>query len=151
MNGGPPEPAPAVNSMEVDLALLADAATIDAAGKLNILGIFDRLGGPALPLRHPRMAMVLRFTAGLHEAGRHDVEIALKDPDGEELVHMDGEMHLAPGSGGVGGQVRVPHVLNMDGLVFPKAGRYGFDVRVDGEHHVTIPLTVSAAPQSVEA
>ena len=32
--------------MDVDLALLADAATIDGAGKLNILGIFDRLHTP---------------------------------------------------------------------------------------------------------
>ena len=35
--------------MEVDLALLADAATIDGSGKLNILGIFDRLTTSAFP------------------------------------------------------------------------------------------------------
>ena len=29
--------------MEIDLALLADAATVDVSGKLNILGIFDRI------------------------------------------------------------------------------------------------------------
>ncbi len=137
--------------MEVDLALLADAATIDASGKLNILGVFDRLGGVGLPLRHPRMAMVLRFTAGLQEAGRHQVEIILKDPDGKELIRVDGEMHLAPGPHAGGAGVRVPHVLNMDGLVFPKAGRYGFDVRVDGEHHVTIPLTVAPSAAAIEA
>ena len=137
--------------MEVDLALLADAATLDASGKLNILGVFDRVGGRGLPLQHPRMAMVLRFTAGLQEAGRHEVEIVLRDPDGEEVVRMDGEMHLAPGGGATGGQIRVPHILNMDGLVFPKAGGYGFDVRVDGEHHVTIPLVVTSAPAGAEA
>lgn len=137
--------------MEVDLALLADAATIDASGKLNILGVFDRLGGMGLPLRHPRMAMVLRFTAGLQEAGRHVVEITLKDPDGEELVRVDGEMHLAPGPHALGGGVRVPHILNMDGLVFPKAGRYAFDVRVDDEHHVTIPLAVASGSAGAEA
>ena len=122
--------------MEVDLALLADAATIDASGKLNILGVFDRLGwrrGKPMPPR------------------RHVVEIMLKDPDGEEIVRVDGEMHLAPGSQAVGGGVRVPHILNMDGLVFPKAGSYAFDVRVDGEHHVTIPLVVASGPAGAEA
>jgi len=104
-----------------------------------------------MPLRHPRMAMVLRFSAGLHEAGNHQVEIILADPNGEEMVRVDGEMHLAPGPSSEGGGVRVPHVLNMDGLVFPMAGRYGFDVRVDGVHHVTLPLTVSAAPAGIEA
>ncbi len=128
--------------MEVDLALLADAATIDASGKLNILGIFDRLSAAAFPVRHPHMVMVLRFSAGLNETGQHEVEIVLKDPEGHEVVRVDGELNLGMGTAGAVEGVRVPQVLNMDGLVFPKAGRYAFDVRVDGAHHVTLPLTV---------
>jgi hypothetical protein len=57
--------------MEVDLALLADAATIDASGKLNILGIFDRLTTSSFPTRHPRLSLVLRFSAGVQEVGKH--------------------------------------------------------------------------------
>ena len=72
--------------MEIDLALLADAATIDGSGKLNILGIFDRLGTHAFPTRHPRLVLVLRFSAGVHEVGRHDIGIALKAPDGGEVL-----------------------------------------------------------------
>lgn len=129
--------------MDIDLALLADAATVDGTGKLNILGIFDRLGSAAFPARHPRMALVLRFAAGLNETGHHEVEIILKDPGGEELIRMNGELNLAPGPGAVADAIRVPHVLNLDGLVFPGPGRYAFDVKVDGTHHVTIPLTVA--------
>ena len=51
--------------MDIDLALLADAATIDGSGKLNILGVFDRISASAFPAQHGRMAMVLRFAAGL--------------------------------------------------------------------------------------
>jgi len=127
--------------MEVDLALLADAATIDGSGKLNILGIFDRLTTSAFPTRHPRLSLVLRFSAGMQELGKHEVEIQLKAPDGKQIVRSDGEMNLSPGPR-AGGVVLVPHVLNMDGLVFPVAGRYFFDVRVDGEHQVSIPLSV---------
>ena len=87
--------------MEVDLALLADAATIDGSGKLNILGIFDRLGTGAFPTRHPRMALVLRFSAGVHEVGKHEIEIVLRAPDGGEVVRIDGEMNLAAGPGQV--------------------------------------------------
>ena len=129
--------------MDIDLALLADAATVDGAGKLNVLGIFDRLGAGTFPARHPRMALVLRFAAPLDETGTHDVEIRLSDPDGKEVVSMNGELALGPGPGSMGDLIRVPHVLNLDGLVFPMAGLYGFDVRVDGEHCVTIPLTVA--------
>lgn len=137
--------------MEVDLALLADAATVDGSGKLNILGVFDRLGTSAFPTRHPRLSLVLRFSAGVHEVGKHGVEIVLKDPGGDEVVRIDGEMNLTAGPRGVAGGVLVPHILNMDGLVFSKPGRYSFDVRVDGEHHVSIPLTVEGPETSAMA
>jgi hypothetical protein len=136
--------------MDVDLALLADAATIDAAGKLNILGIFDHLSTASLPAQHPHMVLILRFSSSVQEIGRHQVTISLRDPRGAEAMHIDGEMHLGPGPGVVGEGVKVPHVLHLDGLVFPVAGRYGFDVSVDGEHHVSVPLMVSG-PARVEA
>lgn len=131
--------------MEVDLALLADAATIDASGKLNILGVFDRLSTGALPAQHPQMVLILRFTASVQEMGRHHVAIALRDPKGQEAMRIDGDMHLGSGPGAVGEGIRVPHILHLDGLVFATAGRYAFDVSVDGEHHVSVPLTVHAS------
>jgi len=137
--------------MDVDLALLADAATIDGSGKLNILGIFDRLNTTSFPTRHPRLSMVLRFSAGIDEVGRHQVGISLKGPDGKEVLRIDGEMNLAPGPSSAGGAVLVPHVLNMDGLIFPVPGRYAFDVKVDGEHHVSIPLMVHGPESSAMA
>ena len=137
--------------MDVDMALLADAATIDGSGKLNILGIFDRLTTTSFPTRHPSLSLVLRFSAGIDEVGRHQVTILLKGPDGKEVVRIDGEMNLAPGPSSAGGAVLVPHVLNMDGLVFPVPGRYAFDVRVDGEHHVSIALSVHGPESSARA
>lgn len=130
--------------MEIDLALLADAATIDASGKLNILGVFDRIQSGDFPARHGRVALVLRFSGGMQEAGEHEVAIRLVGPDGDEVVGLDGTLQVGPGPGAVGGAIRVPHVLNLDGLVFPSAGSYTFEIRVDGEHHLSLPLAVSA-------
>lgn len=137
--------------MEVDLALLADAATIDGSGKLNILGIFDRLSTTSFPTRHPRLSLVLRFSAAVNEVGKHTIGISLRAPDAHEVMRIDGEMNLATGPRGVSGGVLVPHILNMDGLVFPTAGRYAFDVRIDGEHRVSIPLTVDGPARSAQA
>ncbi len=128
--------------MEIDLAVLADAATIDASGKLNILGIFDRIGAHSFPVRHPHLSLVLRICAGLNETGRHDVGIRLRAPGGEDLLELNGEMHVGPGPAHSAGMVRIPHVLNLDGIVFPGPGAYTFEVAVDGEHHVSLPLTV---------
>ncbi|HBD97814.1 MAG: hypothetical protein MK486_15710 [Gemmatimonadetes bacterium] len=137
--------------MEVDLALIADAATIDSSGKLSILGIFDRIGTSSFPAQHPHMVLVLRFIAAVNEAGKHQITIALKDPAGREVVGVDGEMQLGLGPAGGGSGIRVPHVLHLDGLVFPVPGLYAFDVRVDGEHHASLPLTVYGPESSAMA
>lgn len=128
--------------MDIDLALLADAATIDASGKLNILGIFDSLGGTRFPLKHGRLALVVRFSAGLEDAGNHEVRMKLRGPEGDEIVSLNGNIQLGPGPAARGGRIRVPHVLNMDGLVFKKPGQYVFDISLGGEHKVSLPLTV---------
>lgn len=129
--------------MEVDLALLADAATIDAAGKLNILGVFDRISTSSFPAQHGHMVLVLRFSAGVGEIGKHEVHISLRDPRGEQVVQLKGDMQLGAGRAGMAEGLKVPHVLHMDGMVFPFPGPYAFDVIVDGEHHVTVPLHVA--------
>ena len=128
--------------MEIDLAFLADAATVDVAGKLNVLGIFDRLSVTEFPAPYPRVSLVLRFSASLGEAGAHRVEIVLKDPDQKEMMKLNGDLQVGPGSVLSGGQVRVPQVLNIERLLFPKAGRYNFDVALDGVHQVSVPLVV---------
>ena len=130
--------------MEVDLALLADAATVDAAGKLNILGIFDRISASLFPAQHPHVSLVLRFSASLTEAGGHKVAITLTDPDGGEVLRLDGDIHVGPGPAATGGRVRVPQVVNMERLVFNRPGRYSFDVSVDGIHQITTSLFLHA-------
>jgi hypothetical protein len=127
--------------MEIDLAFLADAATIDASGKLSVLGIFDRVGVSQFPAQHGRITLVLRFTAGTSEIGSHEVHIRMSDPGGAEVLFLNGEMQLVGGVAARDG-VRVPHILNLDGLVFTGPGMYSFDVKVDGEHHVSLPLYV---------
>ncbi len=128
--------------MDVDLAILCDAATIDASGKLNILGIFDRIGVRSFPARHGRLSLVLRFSGGIDETGSHDLEIALRDPDGGEVVRADGQMRLGARPGSVRSGLKVPQVLNFDGIVFQSPGDYVFDVTVDGDHQVMVPLQV---------
>ena len=126
--------------MEIDLAFLADAATIDASGKLNVLGVFDRIGVSQFPAQQGRITLVLRFTAGTSEIGAHEVHIRMSDPGGAEVLSLNGEMQLVGLAAREG--IRVPHILNLNGLVFTGPGMYSFDVKVDGEHHVSLPLSV---------
>jgi hypothetical protein len=70
------------------------------------------------------------------------VLIRLKGPGGEEIFRLDGEMMMAPGPGSTEDGIHVPQVLNMEGVVFERPGHYSFDVGIDGEHHVSVPLNV---------
>lgn len=135
--------------MDVDLALLCDAATVDAAGKLNILGVFDRIQVASFPARHGRLSLVVRFRGDLGDVGPHALRIRLVGPDGGELFGADGKVELSAGPT-AGAAIRVPRVLNFDGLVFEAAGRYTFDLLVDGVHEVSIPLTV-VGPRGAQA
>lgn len=126
--------------MKLDIALLADAATVDAAGKLNVLGIFHRLRGPEFPLRHGRVALVLRFAPEAEDEGRIAIEIRLMGPDDDQILRLDGQVETKAGRDDVG--VRIPQVLNLDGIVFPEEGTYRFVVSADGEEVGRVPLKV---------
>lgn len=129
--------------MEIDLALTADAATIDGSGKLNLLGIFDQISVRQFPARHGRLALVLRFLGGAGDAGAHNLSITLTSPAGEELVSLNGELNVRPGRGSLQTGIRVPHVINLDGIVFKERGIHTFDIVVDGRHKATLPLTIA--------
>ncbi len=135
--------------MEIDLALIADAATVDGSGKLNILGVFDHISAREFPARHERMVLVLRFSAGMDEAGTHQVTIEVKDPDGASVARMDGEIKLAPGRPDA--RIRVPQIVHLDGFVFPKAGMYSLAVSVDENTLTTLGLRVSEAARVAQA
>lgn len=126
--------------MYLDIALLADAATVDPAGKLNVLGVFHRLRGPEFPLRHGRLALVLRFAPDQDDPDQMDVEIRLEGPDGDLLLRLDGKVEGRAGDDSA--QVRIPQVVNLDGVVFPREGTYRFVVAVDGEVVGEVPLRV---------
>lgn len=122
---------------------MADAGTVDTSGKVNILGVFDRIAVSSVPAQHPRIALILRFVGGPRDVGTHEMVIRLVDEAGEEILALDGELQVGPSPGSPGGILRIPHVLNLDGVVFPRAGQYSFDVSVDGRHQCSLPLLVS--------
>ena len=135
--------------MTLDLALIADAATVDGSGKLNILGVFDHIAVAEFPARHERMCFVMRFRAEPAEAGDHEIEVLIRDPKGEEMARMSGSIDL----GAVMGResVHIPQLLHLDGFVFPSAGTYVVQVEIDGVLDREVDLEVSRATRIPQA
>lgn len=135
--------------MQIKLALLADYANVTAEGKLNILGIFDRITVQSLPVTHPQMHLILRLESHSVERGRtHEIEIRLHDPDGQTVFEVKGEMVPQ----GIQGMTSATNqILTLNNLQLAKAGGYIFVVFVDNDLKSEIPLAVELGPGSPTA
>ena len=85
---------------------------------------------------------MLRFLGSAGDAGKHQLTIKLSAPSGKELVSLNGELKVAPGRTSLQTGIRVPHVINLDGIVFQEAGIHTFQIIVNGRHQATLPLTI---------
>jgi hypothetical protein len=126
------------------MAVLADEANVSQEGKLNLMGIFDRIAAPEFPVVHPRLVFAFRVEAEFADSGRlFPVRVTMEDEDGTPLFEAAGEMmapHVPPGEFSTMNQL-----FGLVGLQFPRAGMYRFVVRVgDNPPHET-PLVVQHA------
>jgi hypothetical protein len=126
--------------MNIDLAVLCDAATLDSSGKLHILGVFDQIQAAVFPARHDRIALVLRVATGPEDTGEHQADIRLVDPDGTQMLRLDGRLGVTGSRPGASSHL--PQILNLDGIIFPRPGVYRFEVRVDETLLSTLNLTL---------
>ena len=135
--------------MNVELALLADYAAVTNEGKLVAAGIFDLLRPPALPWQHPTMFIALRIHFHPGEEGPHKVDMRLVDPDGAEMVSLQGEADVAKGDPLDGANIQM--VLSLNNIPFKATGRHAFDVFLDGRYEHTIPLRVMKVDQATDS
>jgi len=130
--------------MHVGLAVVCDHALIDQAGKLSVIGIFERIWVERFPAVHPRLHLVLRLKGRRTEIGDHPVLIVLKDPDGNQVLRGDGSVQIGEPPAGVT-EVEAGAVLAFD-VPLERAGTYTFDISVDGEPQASVPVAVSQMP-----
>lgn len=135
-------------SMEVALALLADAANTTRDGKLNVLGVFDAIYAPKFPSAHPSMVLVLRLEALADDWDRkHELDVRFIDEDGAQLLKIDARVLVPPG-GDSGRPRRFTHPIQINGLSFKKPGNFAFEIRVNGELATTLPLSILEAKRT---
>jgi hypothetical protein len=133
--------------MEVKFAVLADHASITREGKLNVLGIFDVINTPTLPVSLPLFYVVVSYEAGAAEfdSTKH-VEIVLCDEDGNRLLRLPQELKVVrPKVSGM--MVTANQIAGIVGCQFSKTGNYQFDILVNGDSKKTISLRVNQVAQ----
>jgi len=128
--------------MKVEIFTLCDAATNDAAGKLNILGSFDRLMARQEPITHPQCALAIKLRFERVEEGEKRLRIALVDSDGKPVMPtIDAATQVKFTDESPTATASV--VLNIQRLKLPHFGEYAVDLAVDEHHEESIPLFVA--------
>jgi len=128
--------------MEIPFAVLADSANISEGGKLNVLGIFDRITASSFPTLHPHMQLVVTFEADQIEVGQQKpVEIRLSDGDGNQMFSITGTLAI-PRSKEQGYPIRINQIFPLSGVVFMKSGDYQFDIFVNNEPKKRVAFAV---------
>ena len=129
--------------MNVQLALLADYASVSMDGKLSVAGIFDRLVMHEVPWQHPTLFVALRVHFHPGEEGAHGIKIRFVDADGQEIMALGADVTVKELDPVEGGNTQL--VLSMNNVPITKAGRHAFDVFLDGRYEHSIPLVVEQA------
>jgi hypothetical protein len=133
--------------VRIPMAVLADEANVSQEGKLNVLGIFDRIAAASFPVMHPKMVFAFRVEAEFADSGvTFPVVVSLEDADGATLFDAEGQIvapAVAPGEFATANQV-----FTLVGVQFPAPGIYRFVVRLGEElPHVTPFLLSAEAPE----
>lgn len=129
--------------MEVKLGLLAEYANVAQDGKLNVMGIFDRVMATQFPVTHPSMYLVLLFSAGAAEwKMKKELQIRLMDQDGAALLNINGQIEVPEGRGT---HVDWPQIVALQMMQFKAAGSYEFHVLINQETRRIIPLNLELA------
>lgn len=130
--------------MKIEIFCLCDAAT-DNRGKLNILGTFDQIFSPKMPMVHPSCAIAIRMRFDKVEEGEHALKIQLVNPDGLPILPpMEGKVH--PRMGADTSSIAINVILNFQHLKFEEFAEYQLNLSLDNQSITTLPLRVRELP-----
>jgi uncharacterized protein DUF6941 len=124
---------------------VADYALIDQRGKLSVLGIFQHVWLTSFPAICPRTHLVLRVRGRRTEIGVHSIRIRFVDETGAELLGGEGTVQFGEPPAGVV-DVEAGAVLVFD-VPLPHPGQYAFEIILDGDGAMRVPLTAGYAQQ----
>ena len=123
---------------EVEWSLLCEYCLIDAAGKLSILGIFDHVVAPQVPVHQPVLFVVTRWRSQPNQ--QFVAETRLWTPT-EQLLQTTGPVQVAPNH--FGQNMTINQFL---GLTFEREGQYLVELLAEGDTARYYPWQLAVRP-----
>ena len=129
--------------MEIEIFTLADFAQANNS-KLTIVGTFDSINAKQFPVAHPACSVACRLRFGTKEAGSHDFKLRLIDASGKETIQpIEGNINIGTPPNGQFTSINI--VINFNQIQFATAGRYSFELYIDGDWKSGLPLFLNQA------
>jgi hypothetical protein len=124
--------------MEIEIFTICDFAQ-DNNSKLTIVGTFDSINARQFPVHHPFCAVACRLRFSDKEAGNHDFKLRFIDAAGKEMITpIEGNINIPDQQSRQ--VITINFVFNFNQLEFKKAGRYSFELYIDGDWKSGLPL-----------
>ena len=121
--------------MNLRYAIAADFANVTQDGKLNVLGVMDRIYAPQYPAMHRVLFFVMALESDHDdEEQTRTLDIQLIDPDAQIVSRITGQFQF-----GAGKQI-VNQIHVFQEVLFQQPGAYQFNVFFDDELVKTVDL-----------
>ncbi len=128
--------------MHVQYVVLCDQVILGTDGRPSLIGIFNDVQLPELPLRVPRLSFGARMLFTADECGKkHQVEVVVTDASGKELGRQGGELALPMLPADVD-SLAVDLPVPFDFFEVTAWGRHTFLLHVDGTPAAAAQLIV---------
>jgi hypothetical protein len=134
--------------MKVLLVKACEYATQQANGRQTLVGIFDNIVTPVIPLDHPPFFVCVQLEFEADEADNpFGMTVLLIDDDGTKIVELPvhGQVPRDP----AGGVSRLYASFHVPGVRISKQGEYRLDVMINGRKHAEERIPVLLHSQAL--
>jgi hypothetical protein len=127
--------------IKAQYTLISEVQRNGLLGKMDYLGVFDRLYAPTLPAAQPQMTLSFAVYAETEDdLGKKNFALRCVDPQGNPVFEQRGTLDLKPGAGTWLASQNLH--FQMQGFPITSHGRYWFRLSVDGSEIAAAPLSV---------
>jgi hypothetical protein len=131
--------------MILRLAAACEAARERPDGRFDLTGIFNELSAPGFPAMQERMTVVFVVEWEADEVGELPLRADMIDEGGRKLLTIQGHTQVEPrGPGRPPAHTRL--IMPLEKVVFPKPGRYRFDLVAGGHVAEAFSFFVGEVP-----
>ena len=130
------------NPMIPDLqsSVICDDVRQEQNGKFILIGLFDAIAAPQMPLRYPRLFAVTRWCSG---SGNYTQQTRILCPDLSTVLIQGKEIPVQLSDS----EASATNVEVFVNVTFEKEGTYWIEILLDNDIKIRYPLRVRLAQQ----